>query len=170
MNAGQLLREARLSAGLSQSELARRVRVPQSVVSEYERGKREPSLPMLEKLIAGTGHELTMELVKVDQSVRGLPDSRLGRLLRRRRTALVAAVEQAGGSNLRVFGSAARGDDGPHGDIDFLVDLPADTGLFALLSLEEQLEQILKVEVDLATEQSLKPRVRASALAEALAL
>jgi len=48
---------------------------------------------------------------------------------------MVAAVERAGGSNLRVFGSVARGEDGADSDVDLLVDLPDDTGLFALLAL-----------------------------------
>src|SRR5438477_3530769 len=101
MNAGLLLREARVRSGLSQSDLARLVGVTQSVVSEYEAGKREPALPTLAKLIAGTGHELTLGLQRADSSVRGLPDSRLGRRLRRHRRALIAAAERAGGHDLR---------------------------------------------------------------------
>jgi predicted nucleotidyltransferase/DNA-binding XRE family transcriptional regulator len=170
VDAGLLLREARLRAGLSQSELARRVGVTQSVVSEYEAGKREPALPTLAKLIAGTGHDLTVGLQPSDPIVKGLPDSPLGRRLRRHRRALIAAVDRAGGSNLRVFGSVARGEDSPDSDVDLLVDLPDGTGLFALLGLEGELERLLKVRVDLATPSSLKPRVRAEALAEAIAL
>ena len=76
----------------------------------------------------------------------------------------------AGGSNLRVFGSVARGEDTPDSDVDLLVDLPESTGLFTLLALEGELQRILKVSVDLATEPSLKPQVRAQALAEAIPL
>jgi predicted nucleotidyltransferase/DNA-binding XRE family transcriptional regulator len=170
MDAGTLLREARVRAGLSQSELARRAGVTQSVVSEYEAGKREPALPTLARLVAGTGHELTLGLQRADLSLRGLPDSRLGRRLRRNRRALIAAASRAGGNNLRVFGSVARGEDTPDSDVDLLVDLPDDTGLFALLALEEEFERILKVHVDLATPTGLKPRVRAEALAEAIVL
>ncbi len=170
MDAGVLLREARRRAGLSQSDLARRAGVTQSVVSEYEAGKREPALATLAKLVAGTGHELTLGLQRSDASVKGLPDSRLGRRLRRHRRALVTAADRAGGSDLRVFGSVARGQDGPDSDVDLLVDLPDATGLFTLLALEGELERILKVRVDLATPNSLKPRVRAEALAEAIAL
>lgn len=170
MDAGALLRKVRTRAGLSQSDLARRTGVPQSVVSEYEAGKREPTLPSLAKLVAGTGHKLTLGLRRTDPSVRGLPDTTLGRRLRQHRRALLAAVAAAGGSNLRVFGSVARGEDTPGSDVDLLVDLPDGTGLFALLALEERLQQILKVPVDLATASSLKPRVRAQALAEAIQL
>ncbi len=138
------------------------------MVSEYEAGRREPALPTLAKLIAGTGYELTLGLQQVDPSLRGLPDSRLGRRVRRHRQALIAASTAAGASNLRVFGSVARGEDTADSDVDLLVDLPPGTGLFALLGLEEKLERILKVHVDLATPAGLKPRVRADALAEAI--
>ena len=165
-----LLREARSRAGLSQSELARRAGVAQSVVSEYEGGKRQPALATLGKLVAATGHQLTLGLERSDPAVRGLPDTPLGRRLRQHRQALLAAVDAAGARNLRVFGSVARGTDGPDSDVDLLVDLPEGTGLFALLALEGALERILKVDVDLAPVTSLKPRVRAEALAEAIAL
>jgi predicted nucleotidyltransferase len=102
--------------------------------------------------------------------VRGLPDTPLGRRLRQHRTALLQAVSSAGGKNLRVFGSVARAEDGPDSDVDLLVDLPEDTSLFAVLALEGNLERILKVKVDLAPVASLKPRVRAEALADAVAL
>lgn len=167
---GELLREARRRAGLSQSELAQRAGVTQSVVSEYEGGKRQPALPTLARLVAATGHELTLGLERSDPAVRGLPDTPLGRRLRQHRRALLEAVRSAGASNLRVFGSVARGEDRPDSDVDLLVDLPEETSLFAVLALEGTLERILKVNVDLAPVTSLKPRVRAEALADAVAL
>ncbi len=169
-SAGELLREARRRSGLSQSELAARAEVTQSVVSEYEAGKRQPAVPTLARLIAATGHNLTLSLERRDPTVRGLPDTPLGRRLRQHRRALVDAVRTAGASNLRVFGSVARGEDGPDSDVDLLVDLPEETSLFAVLALEGTLERILKVKVDLAPVTSLKPRVRAEALADAVAL
>lgn len=170
MDAGVLLREARRRAGLSQSDVARRAGVPQSVVSEYEAGKRQPAVPTLARLVAATGHELTIGLERTDPSVRGLPDTPLGRRLRQHRKALLDAVSKAGGSNLRVFGSVARGEERPESDVDLLVDLPEDTSLFEVLALEGTLERILKVNVDLAPVGSLKSRVRAEALADAVAL
>jgi predicted nucleotidyltransferase/DNA-binding XRE family transcriptional regulator len=170
MESGALLREARVQAGLSQSDLARRAGVPQSVVSEYEGGKRQPSVPTLARLISATGHELILGLERTDPGVRGLPDTPLGRRLRQHRRALLRAVAAAGASNLRVFGSVARGQDGPDSDVDLLVDLPDDTSLFAVLALEGTLERILKVKVDLAPVTSLKPRVRVEALADAVAV
>lgn len=165
-----ILRTARERAGLSQSDLARRSGVAQSVVSAYESGKRQPALSTLSKLIEATGHTLTIGLERSDESVRGLPDTPLGRRLRQHRQALLDAVAEAGGSNLRIFGSVARGEDRPDSDVDLLVDLPAGTGLFALQALEGRLRRILNVDVDLAPPASLKARVRAEAEREAIAL
>lgn len=170
VSGGELLRTARDKAGLSQTELARRSGVPQSMLSAYEAGKRQPALPTLVKLVEATGHTLTLGLQRDDPSVRGIPDTPLGRRLRRHRQALLDAVAVAGGSNLRVFGSVARGEDTDDSDIDLLVDLPDGTGLFALSALEGQLRRILRVDVDLAPPSSLKPRVRAAAEAEAIPL
>lgn len=167
---GLLLRKARESAGLSQSELARRAGVAQSVVSAYESGKRQPALPTLSRLIAATGHQMTINVERSDPGVRGLPDTPLGRRVRKHRQALLGAVAKAGGSNLRVFGSVARGEDGPDSDVDLLVDLPEGTGLFALQALEGELRRILNRDVDLAPTSSLKARVRAEAEADAIAL
>ena len=168
--AGELLRRARTAAGLSQSDLARRAGVSQSVVSEYEAGRREPAVPTLARLIGATGHELTLGLQRSDPTVRGLPDTPLGRRLRQHRRALLDAVAHAGASDLRVFGSVARGQDGPDSDVDLLVDFPEGTSLFAVLALEGALERILNTPVDLAPVGSLKPRVRVEALADAVAL
>jgi predicted nucleotidyltransferase len=140
------------------------------MLSAYEAGKRQPALPTLVRLVEATGHTLTLGLQRDDPSVRGIPDTPLGRRLRRHRQALLDAVAAAGGSNLRVFGSVARGEDTADSDIDLLVDLPDGTGLFALSTLEGQLRRILHVDVDLAPPSSLKPRVRAEAEAEAIPL
>jgi DNA-binding XRE family transcriptional regulator len=53
--AGDLLRQARQGAGLSQVELAARAGVTQSVISAYESGHRQPSLPTLTALIEAAG-------------------------------------------------------------------------------------------------------------------
>jgi transcriptional regulator with XRE-family HTH domain len=61
-SAGSVLREARRRAGLSQVELARRAGVTQSVVSAYESGARQPSVPTLARLVGATGFELELQL------------------------------------------------------------------------------------------------------------
>jgi transcriptional regulator with XRE-family HTH domain len=60
--AAALLQLARLKAGLSQRELAERASVPTTMISAYERDKRQPSLETLLRLLHAAGFELTMKL------------------------------------------------------------------------------------------------------------
>jgi transcriptional regulator with XRE-family HTH domain len=61
-----LLRYARLKAGLSQSELAERAGVPRTMVSAYERDRRQATLPTLMRLLKAAGFELRMQLAPYD--------------------------------------------------------------------------------------------------------
>ena len=62
---GAILREARLRAGLSQRELARRAATSQSVVARIEQGRSDPSTATLARLLAAAGFELRAELVPI---------------------------------------------------------------------------------------------------------
>jgi transcriptional regulator with XRE-family HTH domain len=66
MVAWALLQEARRQAGLTQAELALRAGVPQSSVAKIERGRREPSLSTLERLVRAAGFELRIQLAPKD--------------------------------------------------------------------------------------------------------
>lgn len=68
MLSGDLLREARLRAGLTQTELGRRVGKPQSVIGRWERGEVLPSLETLRDLIRACGLELSYRLANYDDS------------------------------------------------------------------------------------------------------
>jgi transcriptional regulator with XRE-family HTH domain len=59
-SSAQLLRAARLESALTQAQLAARTGVPQSLISAYERGRRQPGADMLLRLLAGAGHELVL--------------------------------------------------------------------------------------------------------------
>ena len=54
--AAGLLRLARSQAGISQAELARRAGVPASMVSAYERDRRQPTLATLMRLVNAAGY------------------------------------------------------------------------------------------------------------------
>jgi uncharacterized protein len=167
---GSVLREARQRAGLSQSELARRAGVAQSVISAYENGRREPGMAMLAKLVEAAGHRLRVEAVEVPGAVRGLPATVLGRRLRRCRTAVIDTAERRGARNVRVFGSAARGTDSESSDVDLLVDLDPDVGLVSLVALQRELAEIVGRDVDVVPVASLKPALVSEILAEAIPL
>ena len=51
----QLLREARLTAGLSQEEVAKRLRQTQSFISKYERGERRLDIVETSAICAAIG-------------------------------------------------------------------------------------------------------------------
>lgn len=59
---GDLLREARVRAGLSQRALARRARTSQSVVARIESGGTSPSWQTALRLLRSSGFELHAEL------------------------------------------------------------------------------------------------------------
>jgi predicted nucleotidyltransferase/DNA-binding XRE family transcriptional regulator len=168
--AGKLLRQARISARLSQTDVARRARVAQSVVSAYESGRRQPSVSTLERLLRATGHRLVLDLERSSDCPSGLPDTPLGRRLRQRRRSVLACASRHGASNIRVFGSTARGEDRPGSDVDFVVDLGRGTGLFVLEALRRELSEILGVPVDVAPSDSLRPRIREEIEREAIPL
>jgi len=155
---------------LSQTELARRAGVAQSVISAYEADRREPGLGMLTKLIEAAGHELVVDARPSATLRRGIPDTRLGRRLRRRRRAVIDAATRRGGHNVRVFGSVARGEDTDDSDIDLLVDLDSGVGLVDLVGLGRELTELLGADVDVVPGDALKPGLRDRVLAEAIPL
>ena len=68
---------------------------------------------------------------------------------------------------LKLFGSAARGEDTPESDIDLLVEFEGQKSLFDLIGLEMELTEFLGRKVDLLTERSLSPYLRDRILASA---
>jgi predicted nucleotidyltransferase len=155
---------------LSQTDLARRAKVAQSVISAYESDRREPGMATLTKLIEATGHRLTLDVEPLPDRCLGLPDTALGRRLRRHRRAVTDLAERRGLRNVRVFGSVARGEDHEGSDIDLLVDPDEGVGLVALAGLARELTELLGVAVDVVPADSLKRSVRAEVLAEAVPL
>lgn len=169
-DAGSMIRQARRQARLSQADLARRAGVAQPVISAYEANRRAPSLAMLTKLVEATGHRLAIELVAAPKNQLGLPDTRLGRRLRRHRSAVIDMASRRGAHNLRVFGSVARGKDTEASDVDLLVDLDDEVGIVSLAGLRRELAELLGVDVDVVPANTLKPGIQDEVLAEAIAL
>ena len=89
------------------------------------------------------------------------------RLLKSRREEIPRLAAQHGDYNVRVFGSAARGDAGPDSDIDFLVEMEPDRSLFDLGGLWMDLRQLLGRDVDVVTEKALHWYIRERVIEEA---
>ena len=92
--------------------------------------------------------------------------------IRRRRADILRLTERYGATNtnVRVFGSVARGDARSGSDVDLLVEFEADRSLLDLIGLELDLRDLLGSHVDVATVASLKDRIRPRVLAEAVPL
>lgn len=166
--AARLVRRARELSRLTQSELARRAGVPQSVISTYESGQRQPSLPTLRRLIEASGQRLTVDVTPVPPP--NTPDTSVRRALRRHRDAIRRMTGRYGGTNVRLFGSVARGDDDQNSDIDLVVDFPANTSLLQLIALRRELTELLGAPVDVVPARSLRPEIVAEVEREAISL
>jgi uncharacterized protein len=100
-----------------------------------------------------------------DEEVRPLRE-----LIDANRDEIKAIVARHHGRSVAVFGSVARGDEGPDSDIDLLVDLAPGTRPFEILALGAELEEALGVKVDVGTVASLRQMLRSEVLAEAVPL
>lgn len=85
-------------------------------------------------------------------------DSPLSALVEDRKADIEALAVQHRVSNVRVFGSVARGDSHDLSDIDFLVDLPDDASLFDLSRFRRELAALLGVDVDVVSSRALLSR------------
>ncbi len=163
------MRSSRQAAGLTQAELARRVGTRQSAISAYEHGKREPSVSTLARIVHATGSTLVLDVAADDVSA-AAAGPRLDQRLRQRREAVIAAVAAHGGSNVRVFGSVARGEERAGSDLDLLIDLPERTGILTLGAIARDVGRLVGADVDVVPAFALRPAFRARILAEAVPL
>ncbi len=91
-------------------------------------------------------------------------------LLQEKREEILRIAAQHGASNVRIFGSVARGEAKPDSDVDFLVELESSRSLLDHVALIQDLEDLLGTKVDVATDKGLRERVRDRILKEALPL
>lgn len=87
--------------------------------------------------------------------------------LRARRAEILALAERYGVSNVRVFGSVARGEATPSSDVDLLVDLPTGFTLLKLSGLVRALREQLGCPVEVTSAQHLRPELRSAILRDA---
>jgi hypothetical protein len=87
--------------------------------------------------------------------------------LKRYRDRVLEIARTNGASNIRVFGSAARGTGGEGSDIDLLVDMDERATLFTLTGLEQALSTLLGVRVDVRTPAEISNYIRDRVLSEA---
>ena len=81
------------------------------------------------------------------------------------REQICAVLAKYGATNPRLFGSVAQGTAGPDSDVDILLDLEDRAGgsrLSRLAGIRVELEQLLEMPVDVASEDLLKREMAAA--------
>jgi uncharacterized protein len=87
--------------------------------------------------------------------------------IHRRRDTVLQIAARHGASNVRLFGSVARGEERPNSDVDLLIDLDTERGFGDYPGLAEELEALLHRRVDLLLARSLSSFFRAYIEADA---
>src|SRR3954471_20672406 len=92
MLGGDLVREARRRAGLSQGELAERAGTTQSAIARVEAARTSPSFASVERLIRACGYRLDVALDPYDDSDIAQAEALLQRPIEQRLAHLVDVV------------------------------------------------------------------------------
>jgi predicted nucleotidyltransferase/DNA-binding XRE family transcriptional regulator len=166
VDASALIKDARGRAGLTQAQLARAAGTSQPTLAAYESGAKSPSVRTLDRLIRASGATL-------DVTLRAAPTAQGSLLtdLRDHANEIRGAARRRRIRNVRVFGSAARGDETSASDVDLLVDFDAAKhGVLPLAGFANDVRAIIGRDVDATTIDLLRDEVRKQALAEAVPL
>jgi predicted nucleotidyltransferase len=89
--------------------------------------------------------------------------------LREHREEILAIGRRVGVSNIRVFGSVARGEADDQSDLDLLVDVAPGVGL-EIVDFALGVQDLMQVFTEIVTVSGLKQRIRGRVLAEAVPL
>ncbi|MDQ3151519.1 MAG: nucleotidyltransferase family protein [Actinomycetota bacterium] len=90
--------------------------------------------------------------------------------LRAHRDEIAAIGRRHGVSDIRIFGSVARGEADERSDLDLLIDVAPGHGYFDMAGFALDIEQRMGVFTQVATPNGLKPRMQTRIIAEAVPL
>jgi hypothetical protein len=90
--------------------------------------------------------------------------------LRAKRGEILRIAAKRGARNVRIFGSAARGEADAESDVDVLVDMEPGRSLLDMGGLLMDLQELLGRRVDVVSERGLRERIRERVLREAIPL
>jgi transcriptional regulator with XRE-family HTH domain len=77
VRSGEVIREARLLAGLSQEALAKRVGVPRQSIARWERGTVEPGFDTVRRLLRSCGYDVSLVRHEPDEAAEARLSGRL---------------------------------------------------------------------------------------------
>lgn len=175
---GERLRKLRLEKALSLRKVAARLHVDVAILSKMERGKRPLTKDLIRKL-ARLYHQDPQELLvlflrdklmyeiddedllrKVLKAAEGKVDYE--RLDKTSRKNLLHKIKRElekcrGLKKAWMYGSFARGDEGPQSDIDIAVRTEKNFSYFDLADLQYHLEQAVNRKIDIGFMDAFKP-------------
>lgn len=93
---------------------------------------------------------------------------KIRKVLAEKREEILQIAAKHGAYNVRIFGSAARGEEDQESDVDFLIDARPQRTPWFPGGLIVDLEKLLGRKVDVVTEKGLRKRIRERVLKEAM--
>lgn len=90
--------------------------------------------------------------------------------IKRQREDILRIAGIHGADQVRLFGSIARGTEGPSSDLDILVRMKPGSSLLDRIALMQDLEDLLHIKVDVVNEKALHKSIRLSVLKEGIPL
>ena len=94
----------------------------------------------------------------------------MDQLLHDRREEILKIAANHGATDVRLFGSRARGDAGRASDVDLLVRLAPSGTLLDVVAIKQDLEDLLGCSVDVVTEEAISAYIRPQVLKEMITL
>ncbi len=94
----------------------------------------------------------------------------MDQLLHDRRKEILKVTASHGATDVRLFGSRARGEAERASDVDLLVRLAPGRTLLDLVAIKQDLEDLLGCSVDVVTEEAISPYIRPQVMKEVVTL
>ena len=90
--------------------------------------------------------------------------------LQQYRSKIIELAQEYRSTNIRVFGSVAKGENTENSDIDFLIDPTPEQDLFDVIRLRRSLQELLKCNVDIVHSTALHHTIKQEILSSAIVL
>ena len=91
-------------------------------------------------------------------------------IIKRYRNEILEISTRYGAKEIKIFGSALRGEAKTNSDVDLLVELEPGRSLLDIIAIKQDLEDLLGCKVDIVTEAALSPYIRDEVLNQAVRL